>query len=243
MKKILFSLTLIFALLMGTMSVYAESDNIDEILAQAPDYYSKEYQKELEKTNKKIDKYLESKNKAIGEVSIKSGGTKNLSVPLYQQEVYNWCGPASAQMLLKFVQGTKYTQASLASSMGTASPNGTYVYMLTNTLNSKLGSNQYQFIKDSSYPFESSLIYGIDQNKPVVCHVETRELPHYSGHISSHYVLAIGYSWYASGSSGYSNVKYNDPNDQSIYYGTYTCDVGDMTDAINARAGYYIRCN
>ena len=42
------------------------------------------------------------------------------TVPTYKQENGYYCGPASLQMTLKHITGTKYSQSSLASSAGTA---------------------------------------------------------------------------------------------------------------------------
>lgn len=146
-------------------------------------------------------------------------------------------------MLLRFVQGTLYTQSNLAADMGTDS-SGTYVYRITNTLNSKLGSTQYQHVLNSSYDFGNSLIYCIDRNKPIICHVKTGKLPNYNNmRDDNHYIVAIGYDWYASGGTGYSNVRYNDCHWNSAYYGTFTCTVSEMVEAINRNAGFYIRAN
>ncbi len=244
MKLIKRCITMMLVLAMfGNINVITMAKDKNIILEQAPEYYSKEHLNEMKKNNIKIDKYIKENysNEKLDEISIKSGANKNLTVPLYQQEKDYYCGPASAKMLLKYVKGTLYTQASLATAMGTTRSNGTLVYKLTNTLNSKLGSSEYEYVLDSDYEFGNSLIYCIDKSKPIVCHVDTSALPIYNGTSCGHYIVSIGYSWYASGSSGYSKVKYNDPNWNNAYFGTYTCDVDEMRDAINLKAGYYIR--
>lgn len=244
MKLIRRCITMMLVLAMvGSINVVALAEDSNRILEQAPDYYSKKHQDEIEKTNKNIDKYIKENfaNEKSKEISINAGATKNLSVPLYKQENDYYCGPASAQMLLKYVKGTLYTQTNLGTAMGTTRASGTLVYKLANTLNSKLGTSSYEYVLDSDYAFGNSLIYCIDKSKPIVCHVDTAALPVYNGTSCGHYIVSIGYSWYASGGSGYSKVKYNDPNWNNAFYGTYTCNVTEMSEAINDKAGYYIR--
>lgn len=174
-------------------------------------------------------------------VEPKGGATKVLSVPLYQQINNYYCGPASVQMVLKYL-GDTVSQSTLGSLMNTTPSSGTYVYQIANGLNSYLGSGQYAYIYTSELSFGTKLFTSIDAGYPIICHTQTRELPHYNGHESGHYVVAIGYSWAQGGSSGgrENTVTFNDPNNNSNYYGKYTCKICEMTNAINANAGLYI---
>jgi hypothetical protein len=110
---------------------------------------------------------------------------------------------------------------------------------VTEVLNSYISSGQYQHVLTTASNFGNSLIYSIDGNRPIICHTNPQYLPGYPPGSTGHYVVANGYAWGMSGGSGYSNVKYNDPNPN--HYGNYTCTVTEMTTAINMKAKYYIR--
>ncbi|KAF0193505.1 MAG: Uncharacterized protein FD169_2472 [Bacillota bacterium] len=210
---------------------------------QAPDYYSKEHQSHISEVNRLVDAYMLAKSKNI---TIKSAGGKLLSVPLYQQETNFWCGPASGQMMLSFVTGTLHTQTYLAGLMETTQASGTFVWKLRRTLNQEIGSSAYQEVGTWQATFGNDLVYSIDNNKPIVCHVNTRKLPNYAtlppgNPGSGHYVVAIGYQWGTQGLTGFSNVNYHDPHNSSLHFGTYTTSVSNMVLAINDNAGFYIR--
>lgn len=144
-------------------------------------------------------------------------------------------------MVLKFLTGTVYSQSVLASSMGTSSNGGTYVYRIANELNARTSSGNYQYLSTSNVSFTNGLVYSIDKSKPIICHVMTGILPNYNyASNTGHYIVTTGYYVAFSGSSAVSTCKYNDPHNNDSYYGTYTCDIGTMNTAINNNSGYYI---
>ncbi len=99
-----------------------------------------------------------------------------------------------------------------------------------------------QYVKTSQANFGNDLIYSIDNNKPIVCHVMTGRLPNYNwASNTGHHIVSIGYAYGFQGLTGYSNVTYNDPHWNSIYFGKYTTSVTTMVAAINDNAGYYMR--
>lgn len=144
-------------------------------------------------------------------------------------------------MVLKYF-GYTATQSKLGSIMNTNSSDGTYVYQIANGLNSYLGSGKYAYIYTSELSFGTKIVPSIDAGYPIVCHTQTKKLPHYDGHASGHYVVVIGYSWAQGGSTGGREtiLTFNDPNNVSKYYGRYTCTYTEMNSAINANAGLYI---
>ncbi|MGF6376971.1 hypothetical protein M2140_002050 [Clostridiales Family XIII bacterium PM5-7] len=142
-------------------------------------------------------------------------------------------------MTLKYL-GIEKTQSKLASDMGTTSANGTYVYKMVNGLNKYLGSGKYKYVLTSQIAFSTGLQYSINKGKPVICHVMTGKLPNYAGYNTGHYVVGTGYQWGMEGTNSASDVDYNDPNNNSKYYGRWTTTWGKMNTAINNNAGYYI---
>lgn len=189
-----------------------------------------------------IQRIIAETNDAINNSYIPhSAGSKTLNVPLCKQENNYYCGPASVQMVLKYF-GYTATQSKLGSIMNTNSSDGTYVYQIANGLNSYLGSGKYAYIYTSELSFGTKIVPSIDAGYPIVCHTQTKKLPHYDGHASGHYVVVIGYSWAQGGSTGGREtiLTFNDPNNVSKYYGRYTCTYTEMNSAINANAGLYI---
>lgn len=85
------------------------------------------------------------------------------------------------------------------------------------------------------------MIYSIDKNYPVACHIRTEYLTSYQGNGFGHYVAATGYSYGFVGETSENDVKYNDPHYDSRYFGTHTVDWREMEDAINGNAGLFIR--
>lgn len=180
-------------------------------------------------------------NEHINVLSVaRGGGNKSLNIGLVKQETNYYCDPASAKMVLDYL-GHVQSQSTLASRIGTDN-NGSVVYRVTNCLNYYLGSGSYRYVLTSEIDFSNGLMYSIDQGKPVICHVDTKYLPHYNGYSCNHYVTAYGYAWAQGGvgSGGYETVFFNDPNNNSAYHGSQTCTYAEMTEAINRRAGYYI---
>lgn len=227
----LIALLLVAALCLATSSVFAA-----DISPHAPDFDDPQRQAEVDAVNTQIDEFM---NNAVVPYSNSSNG---LSVPVYQQANSYYCGPASVQMVVKYITGVYIQQSTLASSMGTASNGGTYVYRVAQELNSRCGSGTYQYVHTSEASFSDSLIYSINKGRPIIAHVMTGGLPNYNYQSNSgHYIVVRAYSVSFSGTSSSTTCQYNDPHYNSKYYGTYTCTMSQMLSAINANAGYFIR--
>lgn len=143
----LIALLLVAALCLATSSVFAA-----DISPHAPDFDDPQRQAEVDAVNTQIDEFM---NNAVVPYSNSSNG---LSVPLYQQANSYYCGPASVQMVVKYITGVYIQQSTLASSMGTASNGGTHVYRVAQELNSRCGSGTYQYVHTSEASFSDSLI-------------------------------------------------------------------------------------
>ena len=237
MKKRLVCIILMisFVLPLVTFGATALGADTAESTADAPDLNDAARLEDVADLVEKINAYVKKK------AATKSSSGRQLSVPLYQQQEGYYCGPASVQMVLKYLTGTTYSQATLANSMGTAENGGTYVYRIRNELNSRTSAGNYQYLGTWEASFSDSLIYSIDKNKPVICHVKTGILPNYNyASNTGHYIVSTGYYVAYSGSSATATCRYNDPHNNNSFYGTYNCDISTMTTAINNNAGYYI---
>lgn len=152
-----------------------------------------------------------------------------LGVPHYKQEQGTWCGPASMQMVVHYVTGTYYSQASLASVLGTG-PNGTYIDVLANQLHAYTGL-AYEVGLTSQGNFYNNVKADFDANYPVVYDVDASYLdPFYQG-FTPHFVVGVGYS-----SNG--SLHYSDPFKDSDYLRTVSQST--MIQALNGNGGYYV---
>lgn len=137
------------------------------------------------------------------------------TVPTYKQENGYYCGPASLQMTLKHITGTKYSQSSLASSAGTASSIGTYVYKMRDVLNSRQSKYKYAYTTVSSQSdLQKKVTASIAKEAPVIFHAKTGSLQMYNGTNLGHYV--VGHTIFDPTYDPGVKVSYNDP-----YYKDY----------------------
>ncbi len=229
-RRTIIALTICLLLIItSTVPIYAATE---EQLTHGPDLLSKERMVDVSKLQDRIER----------ESNIRASGGRILSnVQNEQQSNDYYCGPACTKNVLKYF-GVNKTQSTLAGEMGTTLSQGTYVYRIVNCLNSHLGSGTYQYVLTSEIAFGNGLRSSINNNKPLVCHTMTGVLPLYAevGKDTGHYIVAKGYAYGAQGSTGFSNVTYNDPNCDDRFYGTYTCSWSLMEQAIDNNAGYYI---
>lgn len=232
MKRIIVINLLVMALLTTTLAA-SYASTASKVLIQAPDVFSKRNINEVERLNSDVEKHFN--NISLKEIT---GGNRLTVANLKQKKGY-YCGPASARIVLKY-KGRDISQDTLANYMGTTAKNGTYVYKMVEGVNHYLGSSKYKYVLNSQISFGSGLVYSIDKNYPVICHVMTGKLPNYSGYNTGHYLVATGYKYTAVGNSGSDRVYYNDPNNNDDYYGKYYTTWSKMRTAINENAGYYI---
>ena len=236
-KRVLSAVVAMTILLGMGFNVYAEEkDNM--VNCQAPDYYTEEYQREIRELQERV-------NIEVGKSGVlRSGYTKNLPVPIYQQVGHSNCGAASGRMVLKYKTGVDHGENTLANAMEIPQYGSAYVYRVTNVLNSYLGVNSYKYVTTHQINFGSGLFYSINADKPVICHVKAGILPNYNGASNpGHYVVAKGYSQNSQGLEGASTVTYHDPHYDNRFFGTYTADVNLMQQAIRNNADYYIMAN
>lgn len=213
-----------------TMIPNVFADNTD-LVEQAPQYFTSEYQEFLQKAEKESIMYVARKKQ------LRVTDSKVLDVPLYQQENGHFCGPASVQMILSYLTGNKIEQETLKNDMGTNS-SGTMVYKIQQRLNESVSNNTYNYFLPSDVTFSNRLIYSIEKNRPIVCHVIPSRLTSSQTSTSTgHYLVATGYHAGFSGSTYVETCYYNDPYNDSRYYGKHTCSISEMSSAMK---DYYI---
>ncbi|GAV25597.1 hypothetical protein ciss_15300 [Carboxydothermus islandicus] len=167
------------------------------------------------------------------------------SVPLKQQINSYYCGPATALQTLYglglqgSVSGTTdaQKQTTLATAMGTNSQDGTYVYKLTQVLNSYISTKKYSYVlgSSSSYTtFENDIIHSLFNDRPVILHARTEYLSYYGGHKSGHYISLD--AWDAR----YDSAELKDCNYDNKYFGTHSVPGNEVKAAVSDVNRYYI---
>lgn len=233
MKKVGSIFITLILILQTTTAVRASNEEVEVDLDHAPDYYSVERLEEEKEKYSKAKTYLDSKIVPF------SGGSKTLNVTTRKQENDYYCGPAVAQMVIEFVSKKFITQTQLAKNMGTVRGSGTYVYRLAQELRAQTNKG-YGYSHIESRSLQTPYLSNIDANLPVVFHVMTQTLnPNYRFD-NGHYVLGIGYYWYAQGGTGNTSLTYIDPWYEPGFLGRKTISFSGMERAVRANAGFYI---
>lgn len=200
-------------------------EEYQEIIQQVPNFFTQEYQSKLES--------LLSKASPLAVI-----GYKTLSVTNYQQEDPNWCGPAVAKMIIKYVEGTTVSQSTLANKMGTNS-SGTVLGTMCDVLNDDyITGDEYvpMALWQTGVVLANQIQYSINASNPVIAVCRTGVLPNYDKNIN-HYLCITGYD-YSADISVY-ECKYNDPNWDDDYYGSYWTTVPTMKQAIENHQSWF----
>lgn len=226
MKKFNLVISLVSLIVCFNLSSVSANDNQEELVI--PPEVQTQNNLILEEKFSDMENYMKVKSNQ------RIAGSRYLNVSAFKQDNSYFCGPASAQMVIHYLTSTKYSQSTLASSMGTTSASGTYVYKMAAELKSRTGK-PYAYTTTSQKNLGNALIYSIDQNMPLVFHVNTKTLNSNYSFSNGHYVVGNGYSYGASGSSGYSNVNYIDPWYQQGIHGHHTNSINTMISAVNKK--------
>jgi hypothetical protein len=146
-----------------------------------------------------------------------------LSVPNYRQETSYWCGPANIKQVLQYINGSSLSQATYASSMGTNSTDGTYVYKMRDELNNRQSRESYVYslMGSGGYSFDSFLnfhSFALTKSAPLIYHIKTHTLYMYNGTSLGHYLTGSGYS--------YTEIPGSTPLRMITYVDTYYADYG-----------------
>lgn len=155
---------------------------------------------------------------------------KVLALPFYQEAKSIYCGPASAQMTLKFL-GASVSQATLAGStkLATDANGGTpwYQHKMGTTLNAYQSSNYYAQVdarSSSESAFSSNVTYDIANNWPVVIGIQespTYNINYWEGRNSwQHYIVIDGI--YQNGNGGPPSFHFSDPGGGTNWWLDYS---------------------
>lgn len=170
--------------------------------------------------------------------------TKRLDVPAYRQETTYWCGPANVKQVIQFINGNSSSQSTYASSMGTASGVGTYVYKLTNELNKRQSKFTYAYEEISTISeadMRDKIIRNVVNDKPMVLHAKTKSLYMYNGADLGHYLTVSGYMLDTTGpgtqqppQAYYVDPYYKDYGRGSVF-GTHTDTISNICNCVKGR--------
>lgn len=252
MRKI-FSVLIILTLMLSSMSFVfanslgddATSDRINQgkfafTDAQINQMINDSEMKITEKDISRMANYNQMTADYVNITPFSSGG-KTLSITLYQQPTPTTCGPTSAQMVLKFLTGTKYSIDDLISIEGASAD------AVAALLNKKLGTSKYTYtnVSNNVNALFNNTIYSIDKSIPVIYNILPSKtlLPNYASYTGSvstgHYIVGYGYSWGVSGTAAQSTVYYADPH-YSTPYGKYQTTAQNMSQVVTNRNGYMV---
>ena len=123
--------------------------------------------------NQKNQKFIEEVQWANTPMPMVTYVPIKLSVTAYEQEKSYWCGPANIKQVIQYINGSSSSQSTYASSMGTNSTDGTYVYKMVNELNKRQSDFKYAYkyvsssmsVDDFLEIVEKSILFkSIDRN-------------------------------------------------------------------------------
>lgn len=175
-------------------------------------------------------------------------GAYSLNVPTYKQDNSYYCGPASAQMVLRYVDGRLISQSSLGSAMETNQSHGTYVYRLRQEINLYRGvSGYYAEASNTNRSLFTSIQKSVSDKHPVIARVTTKTLNPAYNFVSGHYVVITGYNFGVPNGtitpssqlnrSSLPNVTYNDPWYGAGIFGKRTVAYSTMLNAVKGSSG------
>ena len=215
-KKIISTILLLGIMLMSSFPIYATTDTTNE--------YIKNNQGSAQDVlnNEKNLKYIEEVQWNNLVMPRANYVPTKLNVTAYRQETTYWCGPANIKQVVQYINGSSSSQSTYASSMGTISSDGTYVYKMTNELNKRQSKFTYAY-KEISNSMTTTQFMEIVKNsifssKPMILHANTKSLYLYNGTALGHYLTLNGFAYdvQAPGPQSPPKIYYTDP-----YYKDY----------------------
>ncbi len=157
----------------------------------------------------KNEEIKKRKDKEELTVKMTRSNERVLDVPVYFQDNDYYCGPAVAQMTLKYVTNRYIEQDTFARDMGTTKENGTSIYSLASDINSYRGIDNYYVVRHTKERnFFESLQKTINDNHPVIIllnHPQKFNINYPTE--SGHFIIAHGYSY----TNGHKKIYFIDP--------------------------------
>ena len=212
-------------------------------------HYETDPEGALNLLDKIVQDYFEvSNNKGISILGF-DDESAYLLVTTYKQPNSYYCGPASSLIAISGWNGTGNVSGStdaakmdtLAGEMGTNSTDGTAVYRVRQGLNNYVPNGQYKYSYYlgstlTDLTFRSYLYNSLAYGRVPLLHAKTGALSYYNGHNTGHYIAVskIDHSTM--------QVRLNDPNNNSSYYGTHYVSLSEALSCIHDYSSRYLIC-
>ena len=120
-----------------------------------------------------------------------SSGSKTLNMEYYSQVTGYFCGPATAQNIIRYISGRYYSQWTVNSVVGANSSVGSSAYAIANGI--RYFSGQPYTVINSGFS-RSRVINNINQNKPVGININTKYLAYVGYRQFFHHTPLKGYT-------------------------------------------------
>ena len=150
-----------------------------------------------------------------------------LNVPYRQQETNYWCGPATTQQTLTYINGYANSQSSIANAIGTTS-SGSDLASMVPYINNHESRNYYIIVTSPSESLIQSIAeYGVRSSAPPIGRLKIQQGGNWEYSSSGHYMNISGYTGYGD------YIRVTDP-----YIGWV-----DPTIANNSNGSYFVTSN
>lgn len=206
----------------GDRSIYISPEEQIRNLLKNPNLSS-------EKKKQAYQKYLQFEKFNNGEYfAERSYGSNVMNVPWCPQENNYYCGPASVQQVLQYLNGYSPSQDSLASSMNTNADYGTDNAQIVDYLNAHTNKTYEArwWWKDKTV-LEHMVVYGTDHNdQPIVAYIQIptkNSIDSWPYYTSGHYLVYNGYS------NGGRTIHVTDPFAHRAQYNKHRISDGKYT--------------
>lgn len=172
-----------------------------------------------------------------------SGNSTNAWVDpiLIKQKNSYYCGPCSALQEITAYGGSvagstnDAKQDTLANAMQTNSSVGTYVYKVSNVLNTYVSGYSYKRGSEmSDYSFRQTVLKSLVNNKAPILHARTQYLSYYNNHSTGHYICVTAIN------NNTDKIRLSDCNRDSRYYGTRSIPTSEAKASVSASERYLI---
>ena len=157
----------------------------------------------------------------------------SLGMQYYSQQTSTSCGPACARMVLKYLTGTTYSEATIRNNTNYSSSNGTTLRSLINYIEDEQSDHNYKVYYGSSlsYIMDGFLVGIRDESAPPICGLREQ--------------TAYGFPY--NGSGGHFVVIHQVASDQSaveLYdpWAGYVNDYSNKTYEVTAQNLYSAYC-
>ena len=205
-------------------------------------HYAEDPTSAMEMIQRNVDNQLALIKEETG-VRPKTGNSTNAWIDpvLIKQKNGYYCGPCSALQAIAsyggYVAGSTNNakQDTLAKAMGTNSSIGTYVYKVSNVLNTYISGYSYKRGSTmSKYAFRQTVLKSLVNNKAPILHARTQYLSYYNGHASGHYICVTAINNITD------KIRLSDCNWNAAYYGTRSIPTSEAKESISASERYLI---